>query len=748
MSAPVAAGRRTLSPSAAAGPGVSSDAMSASGSGGAGSGGAARCATPQTSRHRTGMAWTGLGLAVAMLLTLALGGPLRAPAALAFACFGPGAAVLAHLRVRDPVVAWTLALLVSVCGYTTTATALAWSGWWHPRATAVVAGVLVAAAAAAALARPRPNGVPRPAHRPGGDPRGSAAHGAVLAAAVVLWLIALARTDLSGVGMFGLAATVFPTFFVAVALCAAGFTVALTRRSRPRWAPAAYLVLLILIIHGTVPLLLDQPQYAWTYKHLGVVEYIRATGTVGLPDDIYQQWPGLFAAAAQLTELAGVPGAVLADWSAVFFNFADALVLFAIARTLGGGRRVAYLTTFGFVCVNWVEEDYLSPQALAFLLSLGALLVLLRWLRPDGCPRRVRLTALAGFLAISAVATLTHQLSPYLLLAQVSALAVLRRVRPWWTPLPLGAIVLAYLVPRYNLVAGGFDLFDGFDIFANAAGNAGAWGSVGQAFSAIVVRLLALSVWGLTAAAVWRARHRLGDVLVPATLAATPFSLLLAQSYGGEAIYRVFLFSAPWCVYLISVVLVAPALAGTPTATGTATAAPHGDRPGNRRRAVTAVALGVVLTLAALATVQGRHGQLMVDRRTTAEVAAAGHLYTEAATGATIALATPNFPSRPTADYPRFNQGLPVGEPDLVIGAELRDTNLGPEQLPAIEGYLEGFGGTTSYLVVSDAMRRQAEYFGYLPDGALDRLEATLQTAPRWSVWYRNDEVTIYQLTG
>ena len=47
----------------------------------------------------------------------------------------------------------------------------------------------------------------------------------------------------------------------------------------------------------------------------------------------------------------------------------------------------------------------------------------------------------------------------------------------------------------------------------------------------------------------WRS---LGRVAVPAVLAFSPFVVLGVQSYGGEAIYRVFLFSAPWCALLIS----------------------------------------------------------------------------------------------------------------------------------------------------------------------------------------------------
>jgi hypothetical protein len=154
-----------------------------------------------------------------------------------------------------------------------------------------------------------------------------------------------------------------------------------------------------------------------------------------------------------------------------------------------------------------------------------------------------------------------------------------------------------------------------------------------------------------------------------------------------------------------------------------------------------------VLALAggALATVQGRHGQLMVDEQTTSELAAARYLYANATSGATIALATPDFPSRLAGNYGQFNRSVPVGEPDLVTGAAMRDAELDRRYLPGIEDYLRSFHGTTSYLVVSDGMRQQADYFGHLPDGSLDALEATLASSRGWSVFYRNEDVVIYQ---
>lgn len=699
-----------------------------------------------------------IGLVVALLaVPVALlpdGSPLwRAPVALGFACLGPGAALLSHWRPRDPVVTWALVVLVSLTAFAGGATLLGWTGWWSPHAGLLVAAAAVAAACLTALVR-SPAGS-RFRLRWTAD-RATAGHLAALAGGAALWLVAVAGTDPAQVGQFGLLATVHPAFLAALLVCAGGFVTGLRR---PGPVLGGYLVLLVLILHGTTPLLLEQPQYAWTYKHIGVIELLREQGAITDAGDLYQQWPGLFAAVAWLADLSGVAPLSFADWSPVCFSLAGALLVFAIGRTLARDHRVPYLMGFLFLCLNWVAADYLSPQAFGYLLSLGALLLALRWLRQDppaaggwrsrltaGLPPapaahpRTRAAALAGLVLLYAVLTASHQLTPYLLVGQLAVLAVLRLVRPWWMVPVLVAIAVGYLLPRFGLVSSSFDLFESLNIFRNASGNAEGWGSTGQAVSATVVRTLTLAVWGLAALAGWRARHRPGSVLLPAVLAATPFALLAAQSYGGEAIYRVYLFSLPWCAYLIADLLLRQRARRRPDA-GT-------PRPPRTRRALVWVAAVLALAGAALATAQGRHGQLLVDRQTTAEVTAARYLYDHAAPGATIAVADTNFPSRLAGNYDQFNRAMPVGEPDLVEGAELRDARLDRADLPGIEDYLRSFDGTPSYLVISDGMRRQADYFGHLPDGSLDALEAALATSPGWSEFYRNDAVTIYRFDG
>jgi hypothetical protein len=589
---------------------------------------------------------------------------------------------------------------------------------------------------------------------------------AVLVGAGALWAFALWHTNVDRVNDFGLLWVIHPVFLLVPVALIAGFLIEVVQGARRAAVLVAYLVLLIFVIHGTTPILLTQPQYAWTYKHVGVIEFFLTHPQASNAGDIYQLWPAFFAAAAQLSELSGVSPLHLAPWAAVFFNLVGSFLLFAIARVLSPDRRVAYLTVLLFQCINWIEEDYLSPQGLAFMLSIAVIFVVLRWLwvtpsqdagrsgwlrrgnagerasRPSGRAGRVRaylrngmtvttqrsepvhIVAIIAVIVAMTVLSAAHQLSPYVVALSVLALSIVGVVRPWLALL-LVAIPVVYLVPRYNVISGSFGLFDGFNLFRNAGGTADAWRTIPQAFSAATVRVLALTVWILAAIAVYRGRRQFGRLLVPTILAVVPFVLIVVQSYGGEAIYRVFLFSAPWCAFLLGSLAV------------------QGHWSSRWR-----IAGGtVIVSLMLFATIQGRHGQLAVDRQTANEVAASQYLYTHAQTGSTIILATPNFPSRVTASYGDYNHSVAVGEPDLVKGAKLRFVNLNEQYVPAIEAYASTFEGTGTYLVLSDGMRRYAHYFGYLPDGSLDTLERTLDNAPQWMVFYRNPDVVIYQLT-
>jgi O-antigen/teichoic acid export membrane protein len=663
-----------------------------------------------------------------------------APAALAGPDAGPGRADwmrrAAQWLRRRPAVDPVALLILTLVVFVGSSALAAWTGWWHPVVGGLLTALVAGGGGALAVWQRRPRRRPLRVPRPGW---GGLAHVATLSIALVAWLVSLAHTDVTRVGQLGLLAALPPLFLVAVVATLAGFVVEVRRPGAPRRVIlAAYLGLAILLVHATTPLLLEEPQYAWTYKHVGVVEYVLTHGHVSGGADIYQQWPAFFTAVAALVDLLGVSALAVAPWAPAVFTVLNATLVGAIARTLGGDVRMRWSAVLAYVGITWVAQDYLAPQALAFALSLGVFYLVLRYLRPGVGSRRSRAAAIVLVALTTAVLAATHQLSPYLVTAVVVAFVVAGVVRPWWVAPLVGVIPVLYLLPRYGFVTGSFSLLDGLNLFANASGNGGTWGSTGQAVSAIAVRTLSLAVWAGAAFAVWRSgsRWRRPEILVPALGAVVPFGLLLAQSYGGEAIYRVFLFSAPWCSLLL-VGRWGP-LRPRPWTSSLA------GRLGARRVLSTAAVVGLA-TLALLSTMQGRHGQLMVDRQVSAEVAAARYLYAHAQPGATVILATPNFPSRLAANYGEFNRSVVGPDPDLVPGAGLRDIMFGAQHLPVIESYAASIPGHPTYLVVSDGMHRYATYFGALPDGSLDALERTLQRDPQWTVWYDNGEVTIYE---
>jgi hypothetical protein len=569
----------------------------------------------------------------------------------------------------------------------------------------------------------------------------------IIVAILGMWLFSVSRTSADNVGDYGLLSVMHPAYFAAVALLRGALhrgarpeTLARMDSARPdRRARRDH-------ARDGASARVYEPEYAWTYKHVGVVEHFRAYGVVTNALDIYQRWPTLFAVVAHLVDSSGVSALRVAAWAPVFFDLAFCVPLFAIARTFTD-RRVPYLTVFLFSAANWVAQDYLAPQAFTYVLGLGSLLIMLRWLRRTTGrhertpPRIARLWAWVGsglaevpytskyasravvvvLYIVYAVVVASHQLSPYLIAMTACGLVALGLVRPLRIVPVLLSIAVLYLVPRYQIAAH-YGLFN-FDIFGHATSAGPVDGTTaGRVLSAQVVQFLSLTVWALAALGVVASWRRPGPIAAPAVLAFSPFGLLLAQSYGGEAIYRVYLFSIPWCAYLIATLLLRkrwlPRGVGVPGAT-------------------------IVVTATVLASMQGAHGQLLFNRFTPDEVAASTFIYTHAEPGADIVLAAGNFPTRLAANYDGFSAG-PNGDHGLLPGdKELLGLALTEADLPKINSFFNK--KTPSYLVFSPAMSKYLHYFGYAPDGLIERLQTTISGSPNWRICYRNQDVSIYK---
>ena len=353
---------------------------------------------------------------------------------------------------------------------------------------------------------------------------------------LVLWAVSLPNLASAKPSTYGLLYAARPTFVAAMVVLLSGYVWSVRRRDH--LAMGAVLFGVILVQRVTVTLATSLPIYTWTYKHLGVVDYLHSTGGLAGGVDVYNEWPGLFSATAWFSDVTGVSPLVLAHWWAPAIHVLTAALVVALGKVVGLDRTASITAALVVELFNWVGQDYFSPQAIGYVLALAVLVLTLGYKQSKAAP----------WLATFAFAALvvTHQLTPYWIIGLTVLLALTGRIRPRWLPLLFAAIAIGFLYPRLGVVKG-YGLFSGSSPTANVTSNVPTVGTAGRQLTQLAVRGLAIVLWLATgAAALWQMRRR-EPVLVGACILISSSSLLLAQSYGGEAIFRVFLYALPGC---------------------------------------------------------------------------------------------------------------------------------------------------------------------------------------------------------
>lgn len=643
--------------------------------------------------------------AFGVVLASVVGGGVGGFLVLGFVLVGPGCAVVSWLRL--PAVVGFAAVpvlgLSAVVGATTVA---AWLGLWPADQILLVLVTFALASGVVRLARARPGGEPLvlPALR-GRRVPGMNWPAVVIVVALVGWLAALPSLRDTAYSQFGLLGTPTGPLLVVVTLLVVGAFAWALRVGRIGTAVAA-VGATIVVQRLTVTLVTDMPLYGWTYKHIGVVDYVERFG--GLPPagvDIYREWPGFFTALAWFSDVTGVAPVAVAHFFAPVVHVLLAVLVAAAARVMGLGYRAALVAAMVAELVNWVGQDYYSPQALAYVLAVGFITALV-------AAKRSPTAAVVAVVVFCAVVP-THQLTPFWLFGVTVALAVLKQV-PRWIVVPLGAVLALYLLLRLDVVAP-FGLFSGVNLVENASSTPVA-GVFGKIFTSVVCRMLSAGVLAAAFAAAvvnWRRRR---PFLIPSVVAFSSLGLLAGQSYGGEAVFRVYLYSIVGCS-----VLIAPYVLRALTVRGEAVAPRAGL---------------VFLAVLAAGGLQGYYGlwhlvvtypsQVPFAEKVLGEVQppaafrtpylSAALLTRVSAAYVPFALADKNFDSPLVVDSPDFYEGFP---------------NRGQfEELTA--SALEGWGDT--YFVFSTQSTLATYYYGYLPEGSVEEFVAMLRASADWNV--------------
>ena len=214
-----------------------------------------------------------------------------------------------------------------------------------------------------------------------------------LSVSIALWAIGVSRTTATTLGPFGLPAQLPAVFYAGVALLVLSAVIELTAENSSRWRMALHAIGLVVMLYGTAPLVYPEARYSWLYKTVGVVQYVNAHGQLDRTIDIYQNWPGFFALAAWFGKVAGVGSPLAyAKWAQLVFELAALPLLYLIYDALSLTYRQRWMAVLLYPAANWIGQDYLSPQGLGTVLSLGIMAITMHWLytgnRAQFAPRR------------------------------------------------------------------------------------------------------------------------------------------------------------------------------------------------------------------------------------------------------------------------------------------------------------------------------------------------------------------------
>ena len=579
--------------------------------------------------------------------------------------------------------------------------------------------------------------------------------------ALLLWYISLREVDVQRMNDLGLVSVFPPLTIISLILLSVSFCVALRQPHKHTPVLLLHVAFLIFMLYGVTTLVEEAPRFSVLYRHEGYTEYILRTGTVDPNLDAYFNWPGFFILSAFVTRVAGYLNIYFFGlWAPVFFNLIYLGPLYIIFTSATTDKRIVWLGLWFFYVTNWIGQDYFSPQGLNFFLYLVIIAILLRWFKvapsaqsllkeprdqhlgrigffvhrffawlraPDTLrtpvqPRQ-RTALLAILITIFAFSVFSHPLTPFFIIASVTALVIFRRCSPFWLPILMavitGAWIIimteAFLAGHLSWVTGGLG-----NIFGAVSANVSnrVEGSPEHVFITKIRLVMTFFIWGLAfVGAVRRLRHGQHDISY-ILLAIAPFPLLVAQPYGGEMLLRIYLFSLPPMTFFAACVFFPTLTSGKSCWT-----------------TVVIASICIILLGGFLFT---RYGNERQDYMTDAEVAGVHYLYSIARPGSIFIEGSDGTPWQ-MQDYEKYNT---YSLTDKLYNA------VATGNVNAIVQYIQSTKHTNAYLIFTRSQKATAESTLGLPSDALDRLENVLISSGKFKRVYFNPDAQILKFVG
>jgi len=585
-------------------------------------------------------------------------------------------------------------------------------------------------------------------------------------AAVALWTSSLQGINPRAMNDLGLVSVLPWQTWLAFALLSLGFITCWRQADQATWLLVVHVLLLMVMLYGLPTAIIHEPSGPTVFRHAGITESLIRTRVVHPKVDAYFNWPGFFMGLATLVKLSGAPSALtFAAWANVAFNLLYLPPLLLLTRAFTRDPKLVWGTVWVFYVANWIQQDYLAPQAFGYLIYLTIMGLLLTYLRPRGTgpgqamrfgrrlravlrvvrpgevpppavSRRTAAAILAVVVLLYTVIVVSHELTPFIILIDVAALVVLGQCTARGLPLIMAIILVLWMVSAasgylYGHLAQLVDVLGNI----NKATSANVTGRIsGSEQHLLIVRerlLLSGGLWLLAVlGAIRRFRHHHADH-VAAALGLAPLLLFGAQPYGGEMLLRIYFFMLPFAAFFATASLLPGAASGM-KAPGSLTA-------GLRAGAAT-VAFGLTVAIALGGCVIARYGNERMDYFTTGERAAIRFLYEVARPGSTFAVEKSYLPWQ----YQGYELHRYVSVEVMLVQAK---TPLSPAQAlnQIAQALLPGRGHPAGFVILSRSQRAYVETLGgVLSTSYYDQFERLVQQSPKFRLIYSNPDAQIF----
>ena len=565
-------------------------------------------------------------------------------------------------------------------------------------------------------------------------------------------------------GNLGLIDILPPTFYLALGILAASFAIVVQRKETSTAVLFLHVLVLTLIIRATPIIVYGTVRYAWTYKHVAIIDYIQRHGSVNRSIDylsVYHNWPGFFAIGALLTQAAGLHSALgYVNWAPVFFDLLDVPALLLIYRSLTSDRRLIWLGIWIFAIGNWVGQDYFSPQALGHTLFLYIIGICLQWFgaetrasgqtsrqaaesnRPAAIwrtflPRawenhRLHETAtplqrnalLLFAILLAFIVVSSHQLSPFMTISALTLLVVFRQCRAWMLAVYVTALTATwYLYAAQPFVSSHLKaILDSLgDVTVNLTARSAAVplpvdqqlvAHVAQGLTALVILLAFLG-------AINRFHRGHRDVAC-ILLVLAPAPWLVVTHYGTEILFRAFLFALPFAAFL-----------------ATGLFSPRSDAPIPRRNAALTALVSMVL-LAALCV--SYYGHEKMNYVSPAELAALQRFNEIAPPGSLLVQGSWDAPV-PYQNYELYHY-LSLQE---MSDSVRRDMDRDP--VGVLEGQIHAVPRfSNGYLLITRSQKAELRDIGIMPHHLMMRVQTGVERSPDFTTVFRSRDAVMYLL--